>query len=176
MRVRRLAPPDRPGVVRVLEDSGTFNREEIEVALEVIDGALAEPGKDYHVLVAEDDAAQIGSYICFGRTPMTECTWDLYWLATHPAARGQGLGTRLVRAMEAELEGSGPSIVRIETSQLEAYGAARSFYRRVGYLEVGRIADFYKPGDDLIILSKRLDARAHVQEPRGRPIHEADAR
>jgi ribosomal protein S18 acetylase RimI-like enzyme len=167
MRVRRLAPPDRRDIERLLVDGATFNDEEVRVALEVIDAAIAEPGKDYHVLVGlgEGDGGRVLSYICFGPTPMTEQTWDLYWLATHPEARGQGLGTRLVRAMEAELAAKGSCIVRVETSQMEAYGAARSFYARAGYSEMGRIPDFYKPGDDLIILAKRLEARAQVTEP-----------
>jgi ribosomal protein S18 acetylase RimI-like enzyme len=175
MRVRRLAPPDRGDIERLLVEGGTFNEEEIAVAMELVDDAIDNPGEDYHVLVAEDADGRVASYICFGRTPMTESTWDLYWLATHPSARGQGLGSRLVRAMEAELAAAGPCTVRIETSQMEAYGAARSFYAHIGYGEVGRIVDFYKPGDDLIILSKRLEARAREAESRGRVVQERDA-
>jgi ribosomal protein S18 acetylase RimI-like enzyme len=177
MRVRKLTPPDRSDLVRLLEESGTFNDEEVRVAVEVIDDALAQPGVDYHVLVGEDAEGRVQAYICFGPTPMTECTFDLYWLATHPAARGQGLGSRLVRAMEAELSAApyGAVIVRVETSKLEAYGAAHKFYAHAGYAEAGRIKDFYKPGDDLIILAKRLEARPKVAEPRGRVVLETDA-
>jgi ribosomal protein S18 acetylase RimI-like enzyme len=168
MRIRRLTPPDRGDLERLLTESGTFNADEISVALEVIDDAIAEPGKDYHVLVAENDAGRVLSYICFGPTPMTEAAFDLYWVATHPDARGQGLASRLLQKMEAELCTGGRSpTVRIETSQLESYGAARVFYERAGYAEVGRIRDFYKPGDDLVIFSKRIEPRARPPEPRG---------
>jgi ribosomal protein S18 acetylase RimI-like enzyme len=169
MRIRRLTPPDRGDLERLLTESGTFNADEISVALEVIDDAIAEPGKDYHVLVADDDAGRVLSYICFGPTPMTEAAFDLYWVATHPDARGQGLASRLLQRMEAELSAGGRSpTVRIETSQLESYGAARVFYERAGYAEVGRIRDFYKPGDDLVIFAKRLEAFARPSEPRRR--------
>ena len=164
MRIRRLTPPDRGALCQLLADSGTFNDEEIRVALEVIDDALAEPGKDYHVLVAENADGQVASYVCYGPTPMTEATFDLYWIATHPDARGQGLASRLVRQMEAELASARTCTVRIETSQLESYGAARVFYERAGYAEVGRIRDFYKPGDDLITFAKRLEPRAWREE------------
>jgi len=168
MRIRRLTPPDRDDLSRLLIESGTFNEDEIRVALEVIDEAIAEPGKDYHVLVAEDGQGRVVSYVCFGHTPMTEATYDLYWIATHPDARGQGLASRLVRAMEAELTSTRPCTVRIETSQLESYGAARVFYERAGYAEVGRIRDFYKTGDDLVIFAKRLEPRARHAEAHGR--------
>jgi ribosomal protein S18 acetylase RimI-like enzyme len=162
MRIRRLTPPDRADLERLLTESGTFNEEEIRVALEVIDAALADPGKDYHVLVAEmeleaEARARVVSYVCYGPTPMTEATYDLYWIATHPDARGQGCATRLMRAMEAELPTTHSSTVRIETSQMESYGAARGFYERAGYTEVGRIRDFYKVGDDLIIFARRFE-------------------
>jgi ribosomal protein S18 acetylase RimI-like enzyme len=168
MRIRRLTPPDRGDLSRLLAESGTFNEEEIRVALEVIDEAIADPGKDYHVLVAESGDGRVLSYVCFGPTPMTESTFDLYWIATHPAARGQGLASRLVRAMEAELTCNHTCTVRIETSQLESYGAARVFYDRAGYAEVGRIRDFYKVGDDLVIFAKRLEPRARQAEARER--------
>jgi ribosomal protein S18 acetylase RimI-like enzyme len=161
MRIRRLTPPDRADLARLLHESQTFNDEEIRVALEVIDAAIAEPGKDYHVLVA-DDGGRVVSYVCFGPTPMTEATFDLYWIATHPDARGRGCATKLLRAMEAELPPTRSSTVRIETSQLESYGAARGFYERAGYVEVGRIRDFYKAGDDLVIFAKRFEP--HVRQ------------
>jgi ribosomal protein S18 acetylase RimI-like enzyme len=168
MRIRRLTPPDRGDLARLLEESGTFNDEEIRVALEVIDAAIAEPGKDYHVLVAENELGRVMSYVCFGPTPMTEAAFDLYWIATHPDARGQGLASRLVLHMEGELASSRACTVRIETSQLESYGAARVFYERAGYAEVGRIRDFYKQGDDLVIFAKRIEPRVRPVESRGR--------
>ncbi|MBI4508625.1 MAG: GNAT family N-acetyltransferase [Deltaproteobacteria bacterium] len=157
MRTRRLAPPDHSFVADLLRSDETFVEEEVQVAMELIDSAIRDPEGDYRALVCEDDAALVVGYACFGRTPMTQATCDLYWLATHRQARGRGVGTRLVLAMEAELLGAGMRTVRVETSKLEAYGAARAFYARLGYREVGRIPDFYRQGDDLIILAKRLD-------------------
>jgi ribosomal protein S18 acetylase RimI-like enzyme len=169
MRIRKLAPPDRDEIAELLQTSGTFNEDEVAVALEVVDAAVAQPGRDYLVLVCveEDDAVRedrgaLCGYLCFGPTPMTEATYDLYWIATRADQRGRGVGTRLVQAMESEVTARRGRLVRIETSLMGEYDAARSFYTRLAYHEVGRIRDFYRPGDDLVTLAKRLDLPAQV--------------
>ena len=110
---------------------------------------------DYWVRTAEQDGELLG-YICFGPTPMTEGTYDLYWIASDPRARGQGVGSALIGAMEAELRRLEGRVVRVETSAQEAYGPTRGFYQAMRYEEEARFRDFYKPGDDLVILAKRL--------------------
>jgi ribosomal protein S18 acetylase RimI-like enzyme len=176
MRIRRLAPPDRESLVDLLETGGTFSREEIEVALELIDAATA-GSRDYHVLVCElPGRDELAGYVCFGPTPMTDGTWDLYWIASRGSARGRGVGTALVRAMEREIAGLGARIVRIETSHLDEYQAARSFYARLGYREVGRIRDFYRHGDDLVTLARRIDLPAEVGVAEAPPFGGAKGR
>jgi ribosomal protein S18 acetylase RimI-like enzyme len=134
-----------------------FSREDTSCALELIDSALNSPARDgdYRVLVAELDDQLVG-YICYGPTPMTEATWDLYWLATDSRWQRRGVAAALCRAMEDELRGLGGRLVRVETSSTDGYGAAQSFYERNGYPEACRIPGFYKPGDDLIIMFKQL--------------------
>ncbi|MGA9520000.1 MAG: GNAT family N-acetyltransferase [Myxococcaceae bacterium] len=124
-------------------------------ALELIDIALQGNSPDYKVLVADKDSKVLG-YICYGPTPMTEGTFDLYWIASDPAARGQGVGGKLTTAMEEDLRRSQGRIIRVETSAQEAYGSTRGFYAAMKYTEECRFRDFYKPGDDLVILAKRL--------------------
>jgi ribosomal protein S18 acetylase RimI-like enzyme len=133
-----------------------FTSDEQAVALELVDLALAseQPG-DYRILIAEEAGALLG-YVCFGPTPMTQGTWDLYWIASDPERRAHGVGTQLLQAMEADLARQGARLVRVETSSQEHYGKTLAFYEKHRYLETARIPDFYKPGDDLITLTKRL--------------------
>jgi ribosomal protein S18 acetylase RimI-like enzyme len=129
----------------------------VAVALELIDGALASPGGEYRVLVAEGDRpGQLAGYLCYGPTPMTESTWDLYWIATNPECRGRGVARALTLRMEDELRTLGARRIRVETSQQESYGAAHAFYQKLEYPVVARLADFYKTGDDLLIMLKQL--------------------
>jgi ribosomal protein S18 acetylase RimI-like enzyme len=127
----------------------------VDCALELIDLAKTGDHREYQVLVAEKEGALAG-YICYGPTPMTEGTHDLYWIASDPKFRGQGVGAALVSAMEGELRRRGARQIRIETSATEDYGPARGFYRAMKYSEEARFRDFYKVGDDLIILRKAL--------------------
>ena len=87
---------------------------------------------------------------------MTDATYDLYWMITAAAERGRGLGSELLAALEAALRARAARTIRIETSSLEGQGGARRFYERAGYALVGLIPDFYRPGDDLVTLAKRL--------------------
>ncbi len=133
-----------------------FRPEEVNCALELADLSLADPdGSGYYSQIAELDG-MIAAWICYGPTPLAEGTWDLYWVASAPEARGKGAGYAVVKAMEAELRQRGARLVRIETSSLTEYGPARRFYARLRYPEVARIRDFYHPGDDLVILTRRL--------------------
>ncbi len=153
--IRTLQCSDRQPLINLLSYDAPFTSDEVEVAVELIDAALEDPQGDYRVLVGILEEHLVG-YICFGPTPMTEATWDLYWVVTHSKARGKGVGRALVERMEAFLRQLGAQHVRVETSQSEGYGAAHRFYEHMHYPVVARFADFYKPGDDLLSMYKKL--------------------
>jgi len=127
----------------------------VRCALEVIDQALQPSNPDYQIMVALI-AGQLAGYVCYGPTPMTDGTYDLYWICSEPSLRGKGIGAGLVAAMEGDLRRRKARLVRVETSATEDYGPARGFYQSMRYLEEARFRDFYKVGDDLILLKKKL--------------------
>ena len=113
-------------------------------------------GNTYEALVAVDDVSgQLTGYACFGATPMTDATFDLYWLVVAAAARGHGLGAGLFAAVEQELAGRA-KLIRVETSSLEGQGGARRFYEKCGFKLVGAIEGFYREGDDLLTFTKAV--------------------
>lgn len=155
MEIRPLAPADRAQLADLLARIETFTPPEVACALELIDLALDSTNKDYQVLVAVREGKVVG-YVCFGPTPMTDGTFDLYWIASAPEARGQGVGAGLVSAMEGDIRRRKGRLIRVETSAMEAYGPTRGFYASMQYREESRFRDFYRVGEDLIILAKRL--------------------
>jgi GNAT superfamily N-acetyltransferase len=166
MQTRSPLPRDREALIELLapRDNTTsatknpFRPEEVACAIELLEAVLAPPeGNTYEARILVDHDDRPRSYACFGHTPMTEATFDLYWMVTSAQERGRGLGGRLLAAVEAELTGRGVRTLRVETSSLEGEGGALRFYQRCGYRVAGTIADFYRPGDDLITLVKRLN-------------------
>lgn len=162
--MRPIRASDRSALLGLLQRTDNFLPDEVEVALELIDAAIANPpGNTYVAVVAvlPDEAAPEGEravgYSCFGPTPMTAHTWDLYWIAADPDLRGKGVGAGLLRATESLVSEHGGRILRAETASKEAYGATLAFYQRTGFIEGGRIPDFYREADDLVILYRRLD-------------------
>lgn len=152
-----MSRDDRPCVANILRNTREFKPFEVEVAQELIDCYLEDPaGSGYRILVAEMDSTIIG-YICYGPTPMTEGTWDIYWMAVAPERQGRGIGSALMNSAEKEIAEARGRLSIIETSSTPLYEKTRRFHLRQGYQLICTIPDFYAPGDDKLILQKRLN-------------------
>jgi len=128
----------------------------VAVAEELIDTYLDDPvNSGYHILVAEVNSTVEG-YICYGPTPLTEGTWDIYWVAVARKRQDQGIGSALMKSADKEIVKAKGRLSIIETSSTPAYEKTRNFHLSHGYEIVARIPDFYAPSDDKLILQKRL--------------------
>lgn len=157
MPIRPLERSDLGPLRRILEATKVFRPDEIEVAIELMELALDDPEQeDYELFSHVDDAGRVQGYYCFGATPMTEGTFDLYWIATDPAHHGQGIGSRLLEHCENRIRGKGGRLIVVETSSQPSYDPTRRFYAERGYTEEARIRGYYKTGDDLVIFTKHL--------------------
>ena len=160
--IRPLVAADRSGVFRILENAGNFTPEEVATALELIDEWLElgeHSGYLTYVLEAQtEDGSEVLGYVSFGPTPLTESTYDLYWIAVDKSKHRGGVGKRLMKFTEEETVRRGGKMLLIETSSQETYGGTIQFYERTGYELVGKIPDYYKPGDDKLVFAKKLQA------------------
>lgn len=153
--IRPGVAADLPRLVALVRSIENFSPAEVSCALELIRAAVGPPPgcHDYRVVVAERSAHEpLLGYACYGPTAMTRSTFDLYWIASSPAVRGTGVGRRLHEAVVAAVRAAGGRRLRVETSTHASYAPTRRFYERCGYREVGRIADFYADGNDLVTL------------------------
>lgn len=152
--VRKATENDRAGLLALVAAQDNFTVLEREVAEEVIDDGLT--GKDdYEVLISVTPNGEVIGFICFGPIPLTECSFDLYWIATLPSHGRQGIGGGLLAAMEEQLRRT-RAVVYIDTSSTPGYDKARGFYEKHGYQVAARLQDFYHPGDDRVIYRKEL--------------------
>jgi ribosomal protein S18 acetylase RimI-like enzyme len=107
-------------------------------------------------LVASQNGSPAQGYACFGPHPLTEGTYDLYWIGVSPAIQGHGVGHALMVQVETEVRSRGGRLLLIETSSTAPYTAARRLYDSCGFGLEAKIHDFYAPGDDLLIFAKHL--------------------
>ncbi len=153
--LRHLTGSDRARIEEITRAAGLFREDEIAVALEVFDEAIREgTGYTYFVLGA-DCEGRLAGWICWGATPCTVGTYDLYWMAVDPGLQGTGIGTALLQEMERRLTGIARLIV-VETAGRSDYHATRAFYQARGYSPVAIIPDFYAPGDDQVVFVKEV--------------------
>jgi GNAT superfamily N-acetyltransferase len=154
-----VRPADRDAVRRLVASSGFFSAEEEEIAVELVDEALAkgEGPSGYHFVFAEQAGVPVG-YVCFGPISGTESSHDLYWIVVDQAQRGGGLGRVLEQACLDAVRALGGRRVYVDTSSRDQYAPTRAFYRACGYAEAARLPDFYAPGDGKVIFAKTLDA------------------
>jgi ribosomal protein S18 acetylase RimI-like enzyme len=152
---------DRGGVFRILEAAGNFTPEEVATALELIDEWLElgeHSGYLTYVMESRDGGdSEVLGYVCFGPTPLTESTYDLYWIAVDKSKHRGGVGKKLLKFAEGEIARRGGKMLLVETSSQETYGGTIQFYEKTGYELVGKIKEYYKPGDDKLIFVKKVE-------------------
>jgi len=156
VNVREVRPADRDEICEALIACGAFTEEEVRVALEILDVGLTGGLEGDYPLFAAEVEGRVRGYVCVGRTPLTTSTWHLYWICVHPAAQGNGVGQALQGYAEAFVRARGGERLVLETSEKPSYARARGFYQAAGYMAVGRIRDFYQPGDDCVMYCKTL--------------------
>ncbi len=171
-RLRDLTSADAVRILELTRATGVFREEELAVADEVFHDAVGPSGpsggptagmdaaataavhRPYYALGAELSGELVG-WICWGKTPCTEGTWDLYWLAVDPEAHRAGVASALLEEMERRLAGVA-RLITIDTSGRADYEPTREFYLARGYHAVARVPDFYAPKDDQVIFTKLL--------------------
>jgi ribosomal protein S18 acetylase RimI-like enzyme len=155
--LRDLKTKDCPILERLLSRIPVFDRDDQALAMELIYLALSQSGqKDYAFFIAADEEDFPIGYACFGPTPLTEGTFDLYWIAVDPACAGQGVGTRLLMAVEGEIRTQKGRLLVIETSSGRPYTLTRQFYLKNGYQLAETIPDFFREGEDRVTYVKKL--------------------
>ncbi|HEV8382144.1 MAG TPA: GNAT family N-acetyltransferase [Gemmatimonadales bacterium] len=152
--LRPVGRAHRARLEQLTRDAGLFREEEIATAVELLDECLA--GDDEYQFVGAFDGAELVGYACWGPTPGTVATSDLYWLVVDRERQGSGIGSQLLREVERLLMADGRRLVVVETSSRADYTPTRRFYEARGYTRAATIPGYYAPDDDLVIFTKDL--------------------
>lgn len=154
--LRPMTATDKQAVMNILHATPEFLHPEVIIAEELIDAFLDNPvTSGYYIHIAEH-GGEIAGYICYGNTPLTEATWDIYWIAVTHDIQGRGIGRILMKHAEDDIKRMHGSLVVVETSGKADYNKTRQFYDNLNYTRVCQIPDYYAPGDDLVMFIKRI--------------------
>ena len=157
--IRPAAPADTPALVALAAATGIFQPHEAEGLLGgVLDDLHAGRLGDGHIAQAWADgpAGPPAGWAYFAPTAKADGVWDLWWIGVDPARQGRGVGGELLRSVEDHVRAAGGRILVVETSSMPAFDAVRRFYAARGYVECGRVPDFYADGDGKVIFAKRM--------------------
>jgi ribosomal protein S18 acetylase RimI-like enzyme len=147
---------DKREVMEILRGTPEFKPVEVQIAEELIDAYLDQGlNSGYFILVSTIDS-RVAGYVCYGPTPLTVGTWDVYWMAVSREFQRHGVGRALLVAAEDNIRNTNGRLILIETSSKPDYIKAQNFYAGRGYDMISRIADFYELGDDKLTYLKRL--------------------
>lgn len=155
--IRPITSSDRDAIDQLLQATGVFRSEEHAVAMELV-AEILQKGSDssYRGFCFCERDSRLSGYICFGPVPMTERSYDLYWIAVDPGTAGRGIGSKLVAFMESSIARNGGGTVYIETSSTAPYEAAAALYRKSGYTLAARLNDFYRSGDHKLVFRREI--------------------
>jgi GNAT superfamily N-acetyltransferase len=154
--LRPTVPADSPVLIEIAAGTGVFKPHELVALHEVLDDYHAtnrEYGHQAHTW--EEGGSPVG-FVYLAPTAMTDRTWELWWIAVDVRRQGQGLGAKLLAAVEDAVRSASGRLLLIETSSTPVYQPTRRFYLRHGYAEAAVIPDFYADGDGKVIFSKRM--------------------
>ena len=159
-RIRGLLPTERSAIESILRRTGAFSQDEVDCALSLVDSTFDDPDQadPYRFAVAVGDDDVIVGYACWGTSPMTKGTYDLYWIATDPGVQGGGSGRALLAHVEDDVRRAEGRMLLIETSSRDDYGKTQHFYEKCGYSIEVRLKDYYSVGDDKLVYVKRFSA------------------
>ena len=105
-------------------------------------------------LVFDDGHASAACY--FVPEGLADGVWNLLMIAVDPERHGEGIGTKLMRAVENQLAEEGVRILLVDTSGKEEFRRTHSFYEMLGYEHEARIRDYWAEGDDKVTFRKLL--------------------
>ena len=174
--IRKMRPSDLDEVLRIirLHDSDDF-----KAARDAFDASrfdLPEEKTAHFVLLDPDDDHVVGVSGYYAEDAESEGVFWLGWTYVNPFCRGKGWGGALMRFVTHVVRRHGGRKLYLTTSTLPKYDEAVRFYVRHGFVEEGRLLDFYRVGEhqlimglDLVVAKRSSAGRPRVEEssPRG---------
>ena len=118
--------------------------------------ALAIDAKEHDGLVAME-GGEIIAFLTYHL--LDKATAELSWFGTHPSARGRGVGSMLLGALEGALRSRGVGAILLSTIPADhdaTFKPTNDFYLHRGFTVAARDEDFYGLGRPRYLFEKQL--------------------
>lgn len=156
INIRPANRNDREKVFLILKTTDFFRHEELLIAYEVFDSSVKPDSKDGYISYVSEKNNIVTGWVCFGATPCTRGTFDIYWIAVDPTVQSKGIGGKLLSAAEKEIKKLQGRLITVDTSGTQRYNPTRRFYEKNGYRQAACLKDFYNTNDSKIIYLKQV--------------------
>jgi ribosomal protein S18 acetylase RimI-like enzyme len=157
--IRAPQPGQLSAIVSAAADSGGFRQLELDVLEDQLERYFehgsSDTGEFGRVRVALAASGELAGFAWIGADPITDSSWELYWLAVARRFGGAGIGRALLDEARRYAARAGGRRLVLDVSST-AYPPAVTFYERNGFKVVGRVQDYYRPGDDRLIMAAGL--------------------
>lgn len=154
--IRPIVPADSPALVALSGSSGLFRPDELQAVQEMLDEFHATNAAIGHrILACEEGGTPVG-IAYFAPKGFTDRVWELLMIAVDAPRHRQGIGSKMLRAVEETVRAANGRLLLIETSSKSSFERTRQFYRKHGYAEVAHIPDYFADGDGKASFVKRL--------------------
>lgn len=154
--IRPIVPADTPALIALSASSGLFQTEELGAIQEMLDDYHATKVGSGHQILTYDEGGTLLGIVYFCPREFTDRVWELLMIAVDAARHRQGIGSRMLLAVEDAVRGMNGRLLLIETSDKSSFERTRQFYRKHGYAEVAHIPDYFSDGDGKASFIKRM--------------------
>ena len=153
--IRNSEPSDRSAIQEIAEAIGFEEAETAEVLLSF--DAAHDPNNPSQAIWFTDDDVGVQGVAYVEPERMTEGTYNLLFIAVHPRKQKRGRGAELIRYVERQIAERGGRLLIVETMGTTDFSHVRRLYARLGFVEEGRIRDFYADGYDKVVYWKTVN-------------------
>ena len=154
--IRPIVPADTPALVALSVGSGLFKPEESESIRGMLEEYHAVNAAKGHRILTDDEDGTLVGIAYFVPREFADRVWELLMIAVDAQRHRQGIGSRMLVAVEEAVRTGNGRLLLIETSSVSTFERTREFYRKHGYSEVAHIPDYFADGDGKASFIKRF--------------------
>jgi ribosomal protein S18 acetylase RimI-like enzyme len=118
--------------------------------------ASAGAASEARAIVAERAGAVVG-FALFGHVAGAIGTGRVHFVSVTSSVRLHAVGIGLCEAAVADLIANGARLVIAEVPDEPSFLPGRLLLARCGFVEIGRVADYFRDSTDLVVLARSLD-------------------